>query len=127
MTSKELYEWRQQGATYQEIADAEGISKQAVYLKVKSYEKKLEGNRGRRFDINKIVYKGFYEYFVENPDVRISTLTDEIFGVGGNNVAKTRQFLYGEHETLLKIRTIKTMMEITGKSFEELFERRRVK
>lgn len=126
LTNKELYEWRQRGATYQEMADAEGISRQAVFLKVKAYEKKLKGKRGRGFDVNDIVYKGLYEYFKANPTMNISKLAEAVFGSVGSNMDRMRRFLLGNAETLFKIKNIKKMMEITGKSFNELFELRKV-
>ena len=124
MTARELYEWRQKGATYQEMADVEGISRQAVYLKVKSYEKKLEGNRGRRFDINKIVYKGIYEFFKTDTTMNIYKFAEAVFGGSGPEIAKVKRFLLGEAETLFKIKHIKRMLELTEMPFEELFERR---
>lgn len=127
LTQKELYEWRQRGATYQEMADVEGVSRQDIYMKVKSYEAKLKGKRGREFDINKIVYKGIYEYFRDNMEVTPYSFTTDVFGYASKKTQCVKSFLLGEHETLFKIRQIKRLMGITGKTFEELFERRRVK
>lgn len=127
LTQKELYEWRQRGATYQEMADAEGVSRQAIYMKVKSYEAKLNGKRGRGFDINDIVYKGLYEFFKADTTMHIYKFTEAVFGGCGHNIEKVKRFLLGEAETLFKIKHIKIMLELTGKTFEELFERRRAK
>lgn len=129
LTNKELYEWRQQGATYQEMADAEGISKQAIYEKVKAYEKYLMGKRGRinGFDYNNIVYKGIYEHFRDHVDESVSNFAEKVFGFSASGkTQKVKGFLLGESESLFKVRHIKNMIAITGKSFDELFELRKV-
>ena len=124
LTNKELYEWRQRGATYQEMADAEGISRQAVFLRVKRHESKLMGKRGRGLDINNIVYKGLYEYFRDHIDESLCSFTKKVFGYDSLKVDIVRRFLLGESESQFKIRHIKRMMGVTGKSFDELFELR---
>lgn len=126
LTNKELYEWRQRGATYQEMADAEGTSKQTVYMRVKAYEKKLMGKRGNTIHLNKIVYKGFYEHFKDHINETISSFAVKVFGCHAKNTQTLRVFLFGECESSFKIHQIKRMMEVTGKSFDELFELRRV-
>ena len=59
LTNKELYEWRQRGATYQEMAEAEGTSKQTVYMRVKAYEKKLMENVGIPFTLTRSCIRDF--------------------------------------------------------------------
>ncbi len=126
LTNKELYEWRQRGATYQEMADAEGISRQAVHQKVKAHERKLMGKRGRinGFNINKIVYKGIYEYFRDNVDETVYGFTQKVFGHSQQKIQCVKRFLLGESESLFKVHHVPNMMEATGKSFDELFELR---
>lgn len=125
LTNKELYEWRQRGATYQEMADAEGTTRQDVFQKVKAYERKLMGKRGRinGFNINKIVYKGIYEYFRDHIDETVCSFSNKVFGYA-EKVQCVKRFLLGESESLFKVHQIKKMMEVTGKSFDELFELR---
>lgn len=123
--NKTMYEMLQSGSTYQEIADLYGISKQAVHQRVYRHKRKLDGIRGRHFDIDKIVYKGIYDWFQEHFDESLSSLILKVYGHKNNAaVTKFRGFLVGNHDTHFKTEHIKRLCELTGKTYEDLFERR---
>lgn len=118
---------RLDGYTYQEIADELGVSRQCVHEKLKNYDKKLLGMRGKGFDINTIIYKGFYEHFRDDDYESLTSFAHKVLGTHNHPLGKLRNFLTGEHkDTRFSVPQIKKMMEVTGKSFEELFELRRV-
>ena len=80
MKPQEMIEMRKNGATYQEIADMCGTSRQNIHEAVKRYEKKIvQGRRGRKFSYKKIKYKGIYEYFKNNEDMCISDFAQMIY------------------------------------------------
>ena len=127
MTNAEMFEMRKSGATYQEIADLCGTSKQAVYSRLRYYVRKVNGIRGKGFDINQILYQGLYDWFNENMGESVSSLCEQVFdGNSGNYTHKFRYFIIGKHDSSFKVGHLKKLCEVTGKSFEELFERRDV-
>lgn len=77
-------------------------------------------------DIERIKYKGLYEFMQENPTVTFFVLAREMQGGGNRNYyEKFRNFATGKTETShFSINQIKRLIEFTGKSFEELFEER---
>jgi hypothetical protein len=68
------------------------------------------------------VFKGFYEYFRGHTDESLFSFSMKVFGYGSKKVDVMRRFLLGRNESAFKVRQIKKMMEVTGKSFNELFE-----
>lgn len=125
MTNQEMYVLHEQGTTYQAIADICGISRQAVHQKVHRHKRRVDGIRGHHFDIEKIVYKGVYDWFREHFDESIYSLCTKVYGCNcGNRHTTIRDFLKGEHNTYFTIEQIKRLCEIVGKPFEEVFERR---
>lgn len=71
MKKEEMLQMRIDGATYQEIADVYGISRQAVHNALKKHKEQLDGEvrgrevrgrevRGRRFRCNDIKYTGIH-------------------------------------------------------------------
>ena len=124
MTLKDKVEARNNGATYQQIADECGISRQAVHQSVTHYDQRIKKRvRGRGFLIEKIKYKGIYEHFIDDETETLSSFT---FGVYGDRVhcSKMSHFLKGEHDSHFKIAQIKKLCEICGKPFEEVFSER---
>lgn len=117
---KQMLLWREQGLTYQEIADRCGISKQRVHQIIGRVRK-------NNVDIESIVYKGVYDYMKENSQITYSTLYSKISGgnCSKNAIKNFRVFLHNSaDEGKLNIKQIKRLIKLTGKSFEELFERR---
>ena len=120
-----MFKMRQDGATYQDIADKCGITKQAVHQRIRSYTRKLNGIRGKGFDINQIPYQGLYDWFDDNMGESISSLCDKVFGsISKYYLSKFGGFIKGKHDSSFKVEHLKKLCEVTGKSFEELFKRR---
>ena len=64
MTPDEMLKMYLDGATYKQIAEANGISRQAAHQTISKVLHNLtEGKRGRRFSYKDIIYKGIHEYF----------------------------------------------------------------
>ena len=124
MKMSEMIEKRKKGATYQEIADDVGLSKQRVNKIVTEHAPELKGMRGNRFDIERIIYKGIYDYFKSHPYESLSSFVGKIYGYTGNEISTIRDFITGAHTSRLTIERIRKICEITGKTFEELFELR---
>ncbi|MEE0981449.1 MAG: sigma factor-like helix-turn-helix DNA-binding protein [Acutalibacteraceae bacterium] len=126
MTNKEALEMRLAGATYQEIADTCGITREAVRQKIERGCKELMGNtRGSDF-ISKIKYQGIYEYFEGNFDMSMSLFAKKVFGANAKHYkTKTmRDFLTGTGNMSFTIQQMQKICEIVGKPFEEVFKER---
>lgn len=125
MKMNEILELRKNGATYQEIADATGCTRQWINKVILRLAPELKGTRGNGFDIETIVYKGIYEHFRSDLHESITSFSRKVLG---NNASKSitamREFIKGERNAHFSITQIKKMCDITGKTFEELFERR---
>ena len=121
---EKIRKMRMEGYTFQEIADELGISKQCVNEIFNKQFRRLKGMRGRGFKIDTIVYKGIYEHFRDNPFESPSSFTKKIYGYVGCKTPVIKRLITGEKETQLTIPRIQKMCEVTGKTFEELFERR---
>ena len=121
---EQIRQMRMDGYTFQEIADEFGVSRQCVNELFNMQFRRLKGMRGRGFKLESIVYKGIYEHFRDNPFETTSSFTEKIYGYVGNKPQTIKKLITGESETLLSIPRIQKMCEITGKTFEELFERR---
>lgn len=127
MTLKEKADMRKDGATYQQIADACGISRQAVQQQVSEFEKRRTyGIRGRQWYINNIRYKGIYDHFNNNAQESLSSFSRAIYGYTASRVAITRNFLCNGSETKFTINQIKRICKRCGKSFEEVFAERNI-
>lgn len=125
LTVRQMYEMRMNGATYQEIADACGLTKQRVNYLLIHYKDALKGMRGKGFNIERIIYKGIYEHFRDNLYESITSFSNKVYGYVGNEPSSIRRFITGkEKRTRFTIQQIKNMCKATGKTFEELFERR---
>ena len=121
---EQVYQMRLEGATFQEIGNKFGVSRQCVNEIFNKQYRKLKGMRGYGFRVDSIVYKGIYEHFRDNPFETISSFTEKIFGYVGNKPQTIRDLITGARKTFITIPRIQKMCEITGKTFEELFERR---
>jgi DNA-binding Lrp family transcriptional regulator len=119
-----MLEARMNGATLQEIADKYGVTRQAVHTSLKHYTDRLSGKRFG-LDVNKIIYKGIAEYFLEHPEESMTSFSRKIFGyIEGARPRDVRKNMFGEHEMYLSINQIKKICEVVGKPFEEVFELR---
>lgn len=124
INAKKMLEMRMNGATFQEIGDAFGMTRQGAHCVVANYCRQIAGIRGHGFDINQIKYEGIYEYFRENSSETISSFAGDIFGHVGDKSRSLRSYLIGEHEMYFSIKQIKRICEVVGKPFEEVFKER---
>ena len=125
MTGEEMLEMRMKGATYKQIADMCGITKQRVHQKIAKYSPQVKAIRRGSLYLEEIKYKGIYEYFRENLDVAFSEFVIGVYGcTNHNNTERMRCFLRGKHEVRLDIKKVKRICEIVGKPFEEVFKER---
>lgn len=125
MQMKKLIDMREDGATYQEIADEVGLSKQRVHqIMLKNYPE-MKGMRKNHFDIEQIVYKGIYDHFKSHPYESLSSFVRNIYGYVGNEVPMIRDFITGAHTSRFSIELIRKICKVTGKSFEKTFELRK--
>ena len=122
--AKEMLEMRVSGATFQEIANKYGVSRQAVHQTLNSYMARLQGKR-YALDVDKIIYKGIAEWFLENPNESITSFSKRVLGCdSGQRSGAIKRGLIGENETYFTINQIKKICEVVGKPFEEVFELR---
>lgn len=121
MDVREMIEMKTSGnATFQEIGNFCGISRQAVKQRIDVYNNKLEKRR-KELPLEKIKYKGFYDYFLKNPDITVGKFAQKVFGYG-NYKTKMISFLLGESNATFTISQMIKMCEIVGKPFEEIFQ-----
>ena len=107
-------------STFQEIGNSCGISRQAAKQRIDTYNSRLE-KRKKELPLEKIKYKGFYDYFLKNPDVTVGNFAQKVFGYGGYK-AKMVSFLLGESNATFTISQMIKMCDIIGKPFEEIFQ-----
>lgn len=114
MTKKEqIIEMRNQGMTFQAIADKFGCSKQYVHAEL---NRQLKG-RGVNSMKNKVVYKNILHWCVDN-DKSISGFCELAAKQCGCSTSTIYNFLSGDKKQMGKIRGI---LAITGMTFEEAF------
>ncbi len=122
MTTNEMLKLRLEGRTLQEISELSGLSVQVVSKKIKkSAENIATGNRGKKFNIEQIIYKGIYDYFQNNYNETISGFCQKIFGKS-YKIEVIRGFLYGTHDSRFTVEQIKRICEVVGDSFENVFK-----
>jgi DNA-binding XRE family transcriptional regulator len=118
MTTKEMLKMRCDGATYQEISDACGLTRQAVHLRITEYTERItKGTRGKGFCLFDIKYKAIREHFADNSKLSISAFAKAV----GVNASTMRNFLTGKNASYFTIPQIRRMCEIVGKPFEDVF------
>ena len=110
-------EMRDNGATYEEIGKHFGVSKQRVHTALGSFKKNAS-------IYTKIRYKGLKRWFKET-DTSFSGFA-KLVGTNSSSayVRKIQNWLTegGERERTFTIEQVKKMLEVTGMTFEELFE-----
>lgn len=119
---KEIENLRDEGNSYQKIADIYGVSKQAVHGYITQYKKR---KAKREKECSKIVYSGFYDMFMADENLSMLNLCD-IMGYCKctTNVKKIRSFLYGENTTIRKS-AIDNVLKYLNKTYEEVFALRK--
>lgn len=117
---------REQGKTYQEIGDIYGVSKQCVEQSIKSFEIRCNSRvRKNNYDIEKIMYRGVYDFFKNDNTMTASKLTRMIYGYSSSDISSRIMKLFKGESARTTIEEITKLIEVTGKSFEELFELRK--
>ena len=112
----DMFKMRLEGATYQEIADKYGITKQRVegILKMREPSKKHSNNK-----YEKCIYKGLREWLQQN-NYKLNDLQNLISKnkqkQAGNSL---RMKLCGKRE--FRLSEINKIINLTGMTFEELF------
>ena len=129
MKQKEMLKMLLDGASYKEIADAYGISRQCVQKTINQYVKKLAADkRGRKFELNNIKYQGIYDYFEENVNETLTSFAMKVYEVdrekGLKKSVTIKNLVTGNHNVHLTLPQIKKICEIVGKPFEEVFKER---
>lgn len=138
MTTEEMINMRAKGATFKEIANIAGVSKQCVqqnisaYMERRSYlidrptQLRVNGMRGSKLCIEDIVYTGIYEYFRDNPDESLTSFTCRVYGNDNThtNIERMRRLIKGGCDSAMPISIYKKICRIVGKPFEEVFEER---
>jgi len=110
---------RENGMTYREIADHFGIYISSVVNSIRRTErKKASGIRGRRLEVESIANKHIREYFEAHPDESCTSFAWKVMGSQG--YGKIQAFLHGCNSTFT-VEQIRTICEIIGKPFEEIF------
>lgn len=119
MKEQEMMKMRVDGATYQEIADRFGITRQRVYNILYEYSRKITaGARGRAFSFLEIKFKGIRQHFADNDTETTCKFSEKV----GVQPCTMRNFLKGKSESYFTIPQIKRICEVVGKPFEEVFE-----
>lgn len=121
MRVEEMARMKNNGATYKEIADFYGLSKQRVYQLLHSVST-TNNPRGKHLEIQNIKYKGAYEYFRTHPHKSISSFSKAVFGYTDKSTTeKLRRLFYKTRTVHLSVEQFKKICEIIGKPFEEVF------
>ncbi|MGN0557882.1 MAG: hypothetical protein ACI4IS_00325 [Acutalibacteraceae bacterium] len=119
---------REQGMTYQAIADIYGVTKQSVEELIKKAELQIGNNeriRKNNANIEKIAYKGVYDLFANDTSMTVSKLTRICNGTSNkSSVSKFQRFIEGGESVTITINQIKNLIKFSGMSFEQLFEPR---
>ena len=113
----EVIRMRNEGATYEEIGEHFGVSRQRIHAALGPFKKNAQL-------YTKIKYKGLKRWFNET-DTSFSQFA-RLVGTRSTtaSIRKMQNWLSegGERESSFTIGQIKKMLEVTGMTFEELFE-----
>ena len=113
----EVIRMRNEGATYEEIGEHFGVSRQRIHAALGPFKKNAQLS-------TKIKYKGLKRWFNET-DTSFSQFA-RLVGTRSTtaSIRKMQNWLSegGERESSFTIGQIKKMLEVTGMTFEELFE-----
>lgn len=119
---KELaIEMRRQGMTYKQIGDHFGVSWQAVHFKLVHCERaRKSGNY-----IEKIPYKGLYDFLIKHDRVSISQLAMVVFKSQNKAATERMRSLCNGCGAHVSKKGIDRLLAYTGMTYEQLFELRR--
>ena len=122
LTKMEIIRLREEGLTYDQIAEAAGVSRQRVQQVVNVYRP-----RKKSVDIEKIRFKGFYEFMRDNPTVSYAMLAKAMYNKPITNaLSNTLLMTLTDGSTSgdkirLTVGQVRRLTAFTGKTFEELF------
>ena len=118
----EIINMRNEGKTYQEIANKYGVSRQAIHNIIVNYNNK-KMKQSQKF--NDIVYCGIYDMFMEDVDLSMLKMCD-IMGYARctNNARKIRSFLCGKSDSIRKS-AIDNVLKYLNKPYKEVFSLRK--
>ena len=108
----DIFKMRLEGATYQEIADKYGITRQRVEAILK-----MRGPSNKKYE--KCIYKGLREWLQQN-NYKLTDLQNIISKKEQSQSSNSlRMKLSGERD--FRLSEIKSIINLTGMTFEELF------
>lgn len=111
---------RRDGATYQQIGDAFGVSRQRVQQVLKNQVRLRKCST----DMEKIVYEGIYNYLMDHPRMTFPSLAMVMFGNSGNNENNLVQNLLRGRSCKISKRAYDRLIAATGMTYEQLFKLR---
>lgn len=125
---EEAIKMRRAGASYKEIADRFGASRQWIHSKmIKLLPNEKDRRRGAEI-YNNIALPGMRKLFAENPRLTIAGMRRIIF-MGTMNAGTThkqteliRRMINGK-DVKITIDAIRRLLDFSGMTFEELFGR----
>lgn len=116
MTRREqVMQLRAQNNTYQEIGNELGISRQRVGF----YLKTVNPRGYKAWTKERCVYVGLREWLIENQCTARQFILRLGYTYANENVSRWNRLLTGK--TRLNMDEIKSIIRLTGKTFEELF------
>ena len=134
LTAKEMFELKEQGKTYKEIGEICELTRQRVYQIIRAYKAgKYHGTyagtrcySGRYFDVERIVYKGIYEHFVNSPYITVRAFTKRVFGKKYYPALEVRisNLITGKKDSFFTVEQLNRICKVIGLPFEEVFEMR---
>lgn len=128
MTPVEMLNKLLDGKSVEEISKDCEMTTQEIKTAISGYVNR--GCRSIKY-LEKIKYKGIYEYFKKNPFETVTGFAKKLWRKEGqhgglaSHINTLRTFFLGEVESRFTIPQIKRMCEIVGKPFEEVFEERK--
>ena len=105
----EMFEMRLDGATYQEIADKYGITRQCVH--------QILGYTPKMFNLEFVAYKGLRKWMAEN-GIGVGSF-QKIISPSSRANGRAKEKLSGT--TQFKLKEIIAIIKESGLTFEELF------
>ena len=111
---------RRDGATYQEIGEYFGVSRQRIEQILKGKVKARKCST----DMERIPYEGLYNWLMDNPKVTYPTLAKIVLGNGENKSTNQITNLLHGRNSLISKRAYDRLIAATGMTYEQLFKLR---
>ena len=112
MTSREMLGEVMNGRTYREIGEMCGISRQAANKRVSCLLSGL---------INRIVFKGVYDYFIETEGMDFAKFAERVNADGNIVSADTLRKILTGKKKMVHIDVISRVCKVTGRPVEDAF------